>query len=350
MINHKSINVNNKNTLIDGRRKNWFWDSNEVFSSDLSPYAKLVRLYLARCANTDRQAWPSYSKIARDCGMSRKTAQRAVNELEIKGWITKTHQVKGNGEHMSNVYMLCDPPEKEPEPEKETDKEQEVNIKTSEKNSVRGGDSQTLPCHKLHRVGTDSSQVGTHSPQVGSEVPSNNTNITIPIEQEIDLNKQSTIHSSIHLEVNNNMRACAKVVKSKAVDIVDNVDCVDIVGLDSNKRDSEYSASLQTVKSILRRAGFEGLPIEVEYISKWVGVFNTEMIAYAVNKAVLNGIKSLPYVAGIFEDWLKKGVKTIEQAKRETRYDSVLKSSKRDPEREIKLPDPQVFRDYQKFR
>ncbi|MFZ3048006.1 MAG: helix-turn-helix domain-containing protein, partial [Desulfatirhabdiaceae bacterium] len=66
MIKERSTNVND--SLADGRRKNWFWDFNDVFSSDLSAYAKLVRLYIARCANQDRQAWPSYNRIAKECG------------------------------------------------------------------------------------------------------------------------------------------------------------------------------------------------------------------------------------------------------------------------------------------
>lgn len=84
-------------------------------------------------------------------------------------------------------------------------------------------------------------------------------------------------------------------------------------------------------------------------------MFPQEMIKYAVNKAVLNGKKSLPYIAGIFEDWLKKGVKTIEQAEGETRYDSVLlkppeNGNLRDQEKDIMMPDPQFFRDYQNRR
>lgn len=124
MSKSEPFDRNNAKTLKDERRKNWFWDSNEIFSSDLSAYAKLVRLYLARCANSDRQAFPSYNRIAKDCGISRDTAKRAVSELEEKGWIEKSHQVKDDGEHLSNIYSLCDPPQ----PEKE-ELEQVINDK-----------------------------------------------------------------------------------------------------------------------------------------------------------------------------------------------------------------------------
>ena len=61
------MNNNNVAKLKDKRRKNWFWDSNFVFGSNLSAHAKLIRLYLAKCSNDARQAWPSYNKIAKDC-------------------------------------------------------------------------------------------------------------------------------------------------------------------------------------------------------------------------------------------------------------------------------------------
>jgi len=106
-----------------------------------------------------------------------------------------------------------------------------------------------------------------------------------------------------------------------------------------------------SVKRILSDAGFEGSKVEVEFLTRWFPVFTQDMIEYAFRKAVLNGKKSLSYIGGIFESWVEKGVETVAQAERETRYDSILKTSmgkdnRRDRGREIKLPDPQVFREY----
>lgn len=271
---------NNAKTLRDEKRKNWFWDTNEIFSSDLSAYAKLVRLYLARCANGDRQAFPSYNRIAKDCGISRDTAKRAVAELEEKGWIEKNHQVKDDGEHLSNIYSICDPPD---------------SAKGVESEVKEGRCSQHLPCHNLEGVGADSTEVG-------AEAASNNTNITITMEQ--DIYKQSSNHSPIH---HNNKRARAKA-RERPVEIVD---CVD------NK-------SVSSLRKILTDAGFEGMQFEVEYIARWADSFTLEMIRYAVKKSVLNGKKSLPYIEGIFESWLKKGVRTLEEAEKETRYDLII--------------------------
>jgi len=161
-------------------------------------------------------------------------------------------------------------------------------------------------------------------------------------KQDKEINNLST-HSFIHH--NDHDRARAKPGENQPVDIVDNVDKVDSLN------GEEKPVGETIIKTILKKTGFQGLPVEVEYISKWFDIFPLEMIEYAINKSVLNSIRSLPYVTGIFEDWLKKGVKTIEQAEKETRYDSVLKSSKRvcvpNQESKIRLPDPQVFRDYQ---
>ncbi|OPX88218.1 MAG: Replication initiation and membrane attachment [Pelotomaculum sp. PtaB.Bin104] len=326
----KSGSFDTEKTLQDKRRKNWFWDTNEVFASDLSPFAKLVRLYLARCANSDRQAWPSYNRIAKDCKVSRDTAKRAVAELEEKGWLEKTVQKKQDGEYLSNIYFLCDPPEQ-----------------VSEKDTLgaQGRCCEHPPCHNLEGVGADSTQVGACSTGVGAETASNNTNITIHSEQEI--NDHTYIHSYIHHDEED--RARAKPCIAQPVDVIDNVDKVD------SFNGEEKSMGEIAIKTILKNAGFEGLPVEVAYISKWFDIFPLGMIEYAVSKSVLNGKKSIPYITGIFEDWIKKGVKTIEQAEKETRYDSVMLRLKNkgvmpNRESELRLPDPQVFRDYQNKR
>jgi DNA-binding MarR family transcriptional regulator len=96
--------------LQDTRRKNWFWDHNAVFESDLSNNAILVRLYLARCANGERQAWPSLNTIGKHCKLSKPTVIKALKELEEKGWLTKTIRQRPNQEHETTVYSLTDPP------------------------------------------------------------------------------------------------------------------------------------------------------------------------------------------------------------------------------------------------
>lgn len=135
--------------LLDARKKGWFWDFNDVFNSDLSVHAKIVRLYLACCAdNATRQAWPSYNKISKDCRISRETAKRAIKELEEKKWIKKIKRKKDNNEYLTNVYLLCDPPN------------------LNQNDNCRGRLTQSLPLPFQDRVGSESAQVGSERAQV----------------------------------------------------------------------------------------------------------------------------------------------------------------------------------------
>lgn len=96
--------------LTDGRRKDWFWDYNDIFDTNMSEHAKIIRLYLARCAdNQNRQSFPSISTIAEKCSVSPATVKRALKELEEKGWIKKTIRKNPAGDYTSNIYTLVYP-------------------------------------------------------------------------------------------------------------------------------------------------------------------------------------------------------------------------------------------------
>lgn len=295
--------------LKDGRRKNWFWDYNSVFRSDLSAHAKLVRLYLAQCANRDRMAWPSMKTMADACGISRATAKRAVGELVEKGWLKKILRRKETGEYISNAFVLCDTPEE------------------CGKEVVQQGGrvTQTLPCHDLTGgvgsegtgVGSHGTGVGSHGTGVGSRRAVNNTYITIITEQDGDI---ATNHPSSHHDKDNNARA-----RSGRRHPVDSVDYPgDSVHLHKNA--DSTSQDLQIIQSLLKSAGFQGSQVEVEFVGRWACLFPLEMIEYAMNKSVLIGIKNLYYVEGIIGSWLEKGIRTLEEARKETRYDKYIKS------------------------
>ncbi len=180
----------------DGRKRGWFWDCNEVFGSDLSAHAKLVRLYLARCADNGRKSWPSYNRIAKDCGISRDTAKRAVNELEQKGWIKKINRVKDDGENMSNVYILCDPPARENEPE---------GVGAHSTHPAKSGG---VGAHSTH-LGAHSTHLGADSTGVGADSTSNNTQVTIPSEQEKDMLFVSSLRSDTNSSASALRASCA---------------------------------------------------------------------------------------------------------------------------------------------
>ncbi len=67
---------------------------------------KLVYIYLCRCANQGSRAFPSYADIARKCGISKRTAIRAIEVLRENGFLKKfTRRLQ------SNVYELAEPEE-----------------------------------------------------------------------------------------------------------------------------------------------------------------------------------------------------------------------------------------------
>ena len=98
--------------LQDKRRAGWFWDSNTIFDSGLSAYAILVRLYLARCADSDGVSFPAIATIANKCNISRASVVRALKELEAKGWLCrKPRIIPGTKAKATTIYTLITPSE-----------------------------------------------------------------------------------------------------------------------------------------------------------------------------------------------------------------------------------------------
>jgi len=159
-----------RNELHDCRRKNWFWDSNCIFDLGLSCYAIVVRLYLARCAGEKRVAWPSLSNIAAHCGISRKTAKKAVDELVERGLLAKEARITELGDYTSNIYTLKDPGQEE----------------AAAGMAGEGGRvPQTLPCNEMPGVGYHRPYLGSDRPYVGSVVHSKNTKLRITSEEDV---------------------------------------------------------------------------------------------------------------------------------------------------------------------
>ena len=163
-----------RHALADNRKRGWFWDYNDVFSSSLSEHAIVVRLYLARCANKNQEAWPSLNTITRNCKISKPTVIKAIRELESQGWIRRVVH-KNNDEYENTVYYLEDPPE---------------NPAGCESSGADGGGKASLPPGKNegvvkqvdHLVNTVDYPGKAGLPGVVKPVDPNNTHITIPIK------------------------------------------------------------------------------------------------------------------------------------------------------------------------
>lgn len=92
-------------------------------STDLTPNAMRVLMHLARRADNDGVAWPSYQAIGDHCFISisdnaatRKTfARKAIDELVKAGQISKESRERPDGGQSSNGYRLL-PVESDPVP------------------------------------------------------------------------------------------------------------------------------------------------------------------------------------------------------------------------------------------
>lgn len=91
-------------------KKAWFSDWNNIFDLGLSKHALLVRLYLARCADSNEQAFPSLNTIAKKCGMGKSSVAEALKELEQRELVHREARLKiGTNENTSTLYTLLSP-------------------------------------------------------------------------------------------------------------------------------------------------------------------------------------------------------------------------------------------------
>ncbi len=83
----------------------YFQTPNEIFKMDLKTNEKLVYIYLCRCGNDGKNAFPSYQTIAKNCSIGKSTAIKCMNALVDKGLVVKQYRFK-EGENYSNVYKV----------------------------------------------------------------------------------------------------------------------------------------------------------------------------------------------------------------------------------------------------
>lgn len=92
-------------------RKNWFYSYNMIFDLQISEHAKMVYIYLCRCADDEGQAFPSHSTIAQKCSIkSRQTVMNAIAELEDIGLLSKIQRTRKDKGQTSNLYTIYDTP------------------------------------------------------------------------------------------------------------------------------------------------------------------------------------------------------------------------------------------------
>lgn len=63
-------------------------------------------MYLKDRSNSQNQCYPSINTIAKDLGLSRKTVERAIRDLEQAGLVTKEQRWRENGGRSSLLFTL----------------------------------------------------------------------------------------------------------------------------------------------------------------------------------------------------------------------------------------------------
>ena len=72
----------------------------------LSHREKTVYIYLRDRADASGVCWPGIKTIARELGLSPRTVQRALADLERRQLIEKRNRRRSNGSLTSNLYRL----------------------------------------------------------------------------------------------------------------------------------------------------------------------------------------------------------------------------------------------------
>ena len=91
-------------------KRSWFYSYNMIFALPLPAYAKLVYLYLCRCADDESRSFPSRKTIAHACGIGMTSVRGAVLELVEARLLSCEENYRQNGSQTSNVYIIYPEP------------------------------------------------------------------------------------------------------------------------------------------------------------------------------------------------------------------------------------------------
>jgi hypothetical protein len=98
--------------IMKAERKNWFYSYNAIFDSGLSIHAKILYLYLCRCADSNSHSFPSKQKMITACSMGRTSAGKALRELEAARLLIREARFRNNKGQTSNDYVIFPEPYK----------------------------------------------------------------------------------------------------------------------------------------------------------------------------------------------------------------------------------------------
>ena len=80
----------------------------EIYAEELPHRAKAVYMYLKDRSNQEGQCYPAIGTIARELQLSRRTVERAIDDLLRAGLVTKEQRWRENGGRSSLLFTLKD--------------------------------------------------------------------------------------------------------------------------------------------------------------------------------------------------------------------------------------------------
>lgn len=80
----------------------------KIYASELPHRAKAVYMYLIDRCNAEGQCYPAIGTIARELNLSRRTVERAIQDLEKAGLLQKEQRWRENGGRSSLLYTLTE--------------------------------------------------------------------------------------------------------------------------------------------------------------------------------------------------------------------------------------------------
>lgn len=80
----------------------------KIYAEDLPHRAKAVYMYLKDRSDKNGQCYPAIGTIARELHLSRRTVERAIEDLIRAGFLKKEQRWRENGGRSSLLYTLID--------------------------------------------------------------------------------------------------------------------------------------------------------------------------------------------------------------------------------------------------
>lgn len=108
--------MNSKSLLIE-----------RVYYLELTQRATLVAFYLINRADSEGTCFPGVKTIAKECNISTRTVQRALNDLEEAGFLVRESRFHVQGGQRSNLYYLQSFEDKQDDTQMVEDQKEEDN-------------------------------------------------------------------------------------------------------------------------------------------------------------------------------------------------------------------------------